>query len=224
MATAIDSATSGLPAYEAPDPFAPVGSSTLDRQDFMKLFLAQMQYQDPMEPMNNYEVAAQLAQFSNMEATMGMADNMEKLLEFQTSQNNLQLLTLMDKGVQGFGNTMGVVGGVSTPTQFTLYDAADFCVVEIYDAAGKLADTINVGYAAAGSHDLAWDATMPNGDKVPDGAYTYRVDALSPAGQQVEVEYRTTGKVTGLEFDSGTATVSVDKYIQMNVSDILSVN
>lgn len=218
------SVSSTLPTYEPTSQFEPVGKSSLDRSDFMTLFITQMQHQDPLEPMDSYEMASQLAQFSNMEATMKMSDNMEKLLDYQTSQNNLQLLSLMDKGVQGMGNTMGVVDGVVTPTEFTLYDAADVCVVEIYDAAGRLVDTVNVGYAESGVHELAWDGVMPNDETVADGAYTYVVDAVSALGQQVEVDYRTTGKVTGLNFDGGVATVNVDKYITMNVSDILKVN
>ncbi|MBU4033262.1 MAG: hypothetical protein KKG34_00565, partial [Proteobacteria bacterium] len=86
-----------------------VGKSTLDRNDFMTLFITQMQHQDPLEPMDSTDMASQLAQFSNMEATMKMSDNLEKLLGYQVSQNNLQLLTLIGKEVQAYGNTIGVV-------------------------------------------------------------------------------------------------------------------
>ncbi|PKN22056.1 MAG: flagellar biosynthesis protein FlgD [Deltaproteobacteria bacterium HGW-Deltaproteobacteria-3] len=51
-----------------------VGKSTLDRSDFMTLFITQMQHQDPLEPMDSTDMASQLAQFSNMEATMKMSD------------------------------------------------------------------------------------------------------------------------------------------------------
>jgi len=180
-----------------------VGKSTLDRQDFMTLF--------------------QLAQFSNMEATMKMSDNMEKLLDYQKSQNNLQLLDLVGKEVQGFGNSMGVVEGVTTPTEYTLHDAADTCVIEVYDAAGRMVDTVDVGYAASGAHTLEWDATNARGEAVADGTYSYRVTAIDSQGQEIDVDYRTTGKVTGIEFNGGVATVSVDKYTSLSVGDILVV-
>lgn len=201
-----------------------VGKKTLDRSDFMTLFITQMQHQDPLEPMDSTEMASQLAQFSNMEATMKMSDNMEKLLEYQTSQNNLQLLTLIGKEVQGSGNSMGVINGAATTTQYTLADAADSCKVDIYDAAGKLVDTTNLGYAASGAHDLSWDAKTPSGTVVPDGQYTYVVTATNALGQKVDVDYKTTGKVTGVNFTGGVAQVSVDKSILMNVGDILAVN
>ena len=200
-----------------------VGSKNLDRSDFMTLFITQMQHQDPLEPMDSTEMASQLAQFSNMEATMKMSDNMEKLLEYQTSQNNLQLLTLIGKEVQGSGNTMGVVEGKVSTTQYTLADAADICRVEVYDSAGRMADTVNLGYVASGIHDFSWDAKTPSGTVVPDGQYTYSVKAVNAMGQEVAVDYRTTGRVTGVNFSGGKAQVSVDKSIVMNVGDILVV-
>ncbi|MGV1099430.1 flagellar hook assembly protein FlgD [Thiovibrio sp. JS02] len=219
----IDSTSSGVPTATTSFMPEPVGKASLDRNDFMTLFITQMQHQDPLEPMDSYEMASQLAQFSNMEATMKMSDNMEKLLEYQTSQNNLQLLTLIDKEVQGYGNSMGVVDGKTTSTEFTLADAADTCSIEIYDAAGRMVDTVKVGYAASGTHELSWDAVNPNGETVPDGLYTYKVNALNSQGQKIDVDYRTTGRVTGVQFDSGVARVSVDNHISMNVSDVLVV-
>jgi len=221
---AVSALESSLPTYQPPELFAPVGDATLDRQDFMTLFITQLQYQDPLKPMDSYEMASQLAQFSNMEATMQMADNMEKLLEFQTSQNNLQLLTLIDRNVEAMGNGMGVAGGVASPTSFTLVEPAELCLVNIYDAAGHIVRTIDLGYADAGKHTLEWDGKDDNGNPVADGLYTYRVDAVSPAGNQVEVDYRTRGKVTAIGFENGTATVTVDSYATVNVSDITVVD
>jgi len=222
MAT-LDSISAGLPTATTSDIPKAVGKASLDRNDFMTLFITQLQHQDPLEPMDSYEMASQLAQFSNMEATMKMSDNMEKLLDYQKSQNNLQLLSLVDKEVQGYGNSMGVVEGKVSETEYTLADAADTCMIEIYDAAGRMVDTVNVGYAASGVHSLAWDATMPNGDVAADGLYTYSVTAINSQGQKVDVDYRTTGRVTGIEFNSGVATVAVDKHTRMSVGDILVV-
>jgi flagellar basal-body rod modification protein FlgD len=219
--TASTSAT--LPTQTA-EAVKTVGKKTLDRSDFMTLFITQMQHQDPLEPMKGTEMASQLAQFSTLESTMKMSDSMEKLLNYQTSQNNLQLLTLIGREVQGSGNTMGVMNGAATTTQYTLADAADSCRVEIYDAAGRMVDTVNVGYAASGTHDLSWDAKTPSGTVVPDGQYLYKIIAKNALGQDVAVDYRTTGKVTGVNFTGGTAQVSVDKSILMNVGDILAVN
>ncbi|MCK5227695.1 MAG: flagellar hook assembly protein FlgD, partial [Desulfobulbaceae bacterium] len=123
---AVISAASGIPMAAEPE-LKTVGKQELDRTDFLTMFITQLQYQDPMKPMDSYEMASQLAQFSNMEATMKMSDNMEKLLDYQTSQNNLELLSLLDKEVQGNGNMMGVNNGETTWTEFMLTEAAETC-------------------------------------------------------------------------------------------------
>ena len=200
-----------------------VGKKTLDRSDFMTLFITQMQHQDPLAPMDSTQMASQLAQFSNMEATMKMSDNLEKLLGYQVSQNNLQLTSLIGKEVQAKGNSMGVSGGQVSTTQYNLADAAESCNVQIYDAAGNMVDTVDLGYLPSGVHTLSWDGKTPNGTAVPDGQYTYVVNGINALGQKIAVDYRSTGKVTGVKFDGATAQVTVDNSVTMNVSDILAV-
>ncbi len=51
-------------------------TSGLDKEAFLQLLVAQMQYQDPLEPMDNTEYVAQLATFSQLEAIQNMTDRM----------------------------------------------------------------------------------------------------------------------------------------------------
>jgi flagellar basal-body rod modification protein FlgD len=60
-------ATSPTAAAAQPDLFTGAGSATLDRDAFLKLFITQIQQQDPFEPMKAQEYVAQLATFSNLE-------------------------------------------------------------------------------------------------------------------------------------------------------------
>lgn len=214
--TSTTASTSTTPAMKT------VGKNTLDRNDFMKLFITQMQNQDPLEPMKGTDMATQLAQFSTLDSMQNMSNSMDQLLNYQTSQNNLQLLSLIGKTVQGKGSSMGVLNGAVTPTQYSLANTADSCQVNIYNAAGTMVDSMDLGPASSGSHDLSWDGKMPNGTVVPDGEYTYTVTAMSN-GQQVNVDYRTTGQVTGVNFSGSQAQVTVDNSVAMNVADILAV-
>ncbi|MEA3546986.1 MAG: flagellar hook assembly protein FlgD [Thermodesulfobacteriota bacterium] len=215
--------STNIPMAEEKNLFEPVGKKELDRSDFMELFITQLQYQDPMKPMDSYEMASQLAQFSNMEATMKMADNMESLLEYQTSQNNLQLLTLLDTEVQTGGNIIGVTEESSGKGEFTLLEAPDVCQVEIYDAADHLVRVIDVGSVPAGTYDLDWDLNDMSDEQVEPGAYSYVVRAFDLAGQEIEVDYRSTGLVTGIEFDSGRALLTLNGFVSASVSDVSSV-
>jgi len=220
----VSTVSNSLPMFQEESLFEPVGKSELDRQDFMTMFITQLQYQDPMKPMDSYEMASQLAQFSNMEATMKMADNMEALLDYQTSQNNLQLLTLLDKDVRILGNEIGVNGDQHGTGEFTLTDNADTCVVEIYDAGQHLMRTIDLGSMPADTYTLEWDGQDSLGEDVADGAYGYVVKAYDIAGQEIGIDYQTVGKVTGLDFDGGKAQLILDNYIGADVSGVIGVN
>jgi len=204
-------------------PSGAVGSSELGKSDFMTLFITQLQYQDPMKPMDSGEMASQLAQFSNMEATTKMSEDMEKLLEYQTSQNNLQLLTLLGTDIQVNGNRMGVVDGTITSTEFALPEASSSTVIEIYDAADNLIWQQDRGALSGGTYELNWDGKNMVGDSVEDGAYSYVVNALDPLGQSIESEYRSTGTVTGISFETGSAVLTMDGFINTGVDQVVNV-
>lgn len=216
--------TSGsLPMAPESTMFAPVGKKELDRDDFMVLFITQLQYQDPMKPMDSYEMASQLAQFSNMEATMKMADTTAELLDYQKSQNNLQLLELLDSRVVINGNTLGVNGEDNGDGNFVLAEDSNSCVVEIFDSSGALIRSMDMGPLAAGSHDLQWDGRDARGDEVEDGSYSYVLRAYNGVGQTVQAQYRTRGRVTGIHFESGQAMLAVDQYIESDIASVISV-
>ncbi len=202
-----------------------VGKKDLNQTDFMTLFITQLQYQDPMKPMDSYEMASQLAQFSNMEATTKMSDNMQKLLDFQTSQNNLQALSLLGNSVQMTGDGIAVAGGTVSPTDFTMADAPATVQVTVSDASNTPVWSTNLPPKGAGAtYTVNWDGKNAAGTQVADGAYTYQVKAMSATGADLPVTYHSTGKVTGVNFASTGTTLTVDNANQVNLSDVIKVS
>lgn len=205
-------------------PEGAVGKKDLKKDDFMKLFITQLQYQDPMKPMDSYEMASQLAQFSNMEATTKMSDNMEKLLEYQTSQNNLQLMNLLGNEAQVLGNGMGVLEGKVSPTDFVLDEVpSDTIHVTIFNETNQPVWQQDIAARGAGTYTIEWDGKNAKGDQVPDGLYHYQVEAFSPTDEALEVEYRSTGKVTDISYEDGAATLTIDGQIAANVGSVVKV-
>ncbi|HFQ80589.1 MAG TPA: flagellar hook assembly protein FlgD [Desulfobacterales bacterium] len=200
-----------------------VGSKSLHESDFMKLFITQLQYQDPMKPMDNYQMASQLAQFSNMQATTKMSDNMKKLLDYQTSQNNLQLLSLLNTKVLVSGDKIGVKGGTPGLGDFTLSDASNTTTVQVYNNNDQLVWQEDRGGLAAGHYDLKWDGKDMFGKTVPDGAYYYKVKALDATGHVVDVDSKSSGLVTGVDFSGASPAITLDGHIQVGADDIQQV-
>jgi flagellar basal-body rod modification protein FlgD len=85
-------------------------NNTIDQEDFIKLFLSQLQFQDPLEPVDNREFLAQLAQFSNLEQTRQTSQNTEGMLVMSSAAQALGLLNkTVEVQVNGAANTGSVI-------------------------------------------------------------------------------------------------------------------
>lgn len=67
-------------------------TSTVSQDEFLRLFLTQLSFQDPLEPVDNREFLAQLAQFASVEQLRTLNDNLEGALQVATSQEAVELL------------------------------------------------------------------------------------------------------------------------------------
>jgi flagellar basal-body rod modification protein FlgD len=90
-------------------------SSTLNQEDFIKLFLTQLNFQDPMEPVDNREFLAQIAQFSALEQARQTGDKINDLV---TLNSTSQSVSLIGKNVHVDGE-LGVSTGIVSAVQFT---------------------------------------------------------------------------------------------------------
>lgn len=89
--------------------------NTISQEDFIRLFLAQLQFQDPLEPMDNREFLSQLATFSSLEQSKQTTAGVENLLFMSSSE---QALALLDRTVQ-VGTAGAAVTGTVTTVSFT---------------------------------------------------------------------------------------------------------
>lgn len=94
-------------------------SSTIDQEDFIRLFLAQLQFQDPLEPVDNREFLAQLAQFSALEQSRQLSENTASMLAMSASDQAVGLLNrqvdLTNLGVTRSGTVVAVQFGSAGP-------------------------------------------------------------------------------------------------------------
>ncbi|HRO63586.1 flagellar hook capping FlgD N-terminal domain-containing protein [Thermomonas sp.] len=90
--------------------------NSIDQESFIKLFLSQLQFQDPLEPVDNREFLAQLAQFSNLEQSRQAAANTEGLLVMQSAS---QALSLLGRTVSLAGDNTSIDTGTVIAVAFT---------------------------------------------------------------------------------------------------------
>ena len=85
--------------------------SAIDLDEFMRIFITQLNYQDPLDPVDNREFLAQLAEFSNLELARSTQSNISDLLEVNAITQSLDLL---GKTVEIIGENGSVIGSVSS--------------------------------------------------------------------------------------------------------------
>ena len=90
-----------------------IQQASVGQDDLFKIMLTQLSYQDPLEPMDNQEFVAQLAQFNSLEQTRQQNEKIDSLLSLQSAN---QATGLLGKTVEVTSDTGSVVGEVTTIT------------------------------------------------------------------------------------------------------------
>lgn len=193
-------------------------TNDLGKEAFFNLLVKQLQYQDPLNPMENTEFTGQLAQFTSLETLSRMDTNLQKFSDLQTSTNSIQAVSFIGKSVNAQGNVLNYTGG-NANINFTLDAKAADVRVKIYTEDGSLVRTIDVQGVPKGDMQYVWNGQNDDGQAVNGGRYRYTVQALDYEGKQVGTTSYVMGEVTGVRYDKGTTYLIIgDK--EVTISDV----
>lgn len=181
------------------------GSNSLGKDDFLNLLVTQLQYQDPMKPMDSTDFTAQLAQFSSLEQLSNLNSKFDALNSSQTTLNNTQAVSFIGKTIMAEGNALSFNGSSPVDCFFSLKEATSATSVHIYDSSGLFIRTFDTGPLSAGSQAASWDGRDQNGNPMPGGPYFFEVAALNADDAVVTATTLTEGVVTGVAFSEGKA-------------------
>ncbi|WP_141730890.1 flagellar hook assembly protein FlgD [Oligoflexus tunisiensis] len=179
-----------------------VPKNELGKDDFLKLFVTQLQNQDPLNPEADTEMAAKLAQFNGLEQMLNVNKSLEKMLTEQNTTRNLQLVNYVGRDVIVDGGRVRVTDGQPTPTEYKVENDAAQSVLEVRNGTGVLVHQIDLGPVKAGTHKLKWDGKASDGKPIPDGSYTLAMTARDLDGKPVPVNLTSRVKVTGIDINS----------------------
>lgn len=88
-------------------------NASLGQDDFMRILLTQLQFQDPLKPMDNQQFIAQMAQFTSLELNRQTNDKTDTLLTIQTATQALSLIGKQVEVTTDNGQQVGTVTAVS---------------------------------------------------------------------------------------------------------------
>ncbi len=192
-------------------------ADTLGKDDFLEMLVAQLQNQDPLNPLDGADFTAQLAQFSSLEQLSNMNTQLEVLNLYQSSLNNAQSVNLIGKEVTARGDGIKVEGP-SAEFAYNLSESAEQVTIKIYDEEANLVDTIELGSQQEGENSVTWDCS-----DVAHGDYTFEISAIDDNGDEIPVYTIITGQVTGVTFKDGSPYLSVNGQ-DIPFGNIISVN
>lgn len=179
-------------------------TQTLDMNAFLEMFMTQLKYQDPTNPLESYELAAQLAQFSTVEQLTALNESITDQQDLLLSINYGQMVNMVGKEIVGLDNSLQLTNGETNRAAYKLESAAEKVTIKITDSQGGVVRTITLGAQEAGQFDVEWDGLDDAGDEMPDGTYKFTVEAEDASGNSIEATEVLIDKVYAFRFDSGT--------------------
>jgi flagellar basal-body rod modification protein FlgD len=197
-ATATTKTSDAAGSAAAAQPATPGGP--LGKDQFLKLLVAQLRYQDPMSPMQGDQMATQLAQFSSVEQLQEINAN---LTAQQTSAGTLlgavqssAAINTIGHTVQAIGNQLQV-GGANAPTTVdaTLASTATKATLHIFNSSGAEIGSESLGAVTGGKHTFNLGKLT---DGLNPGTYTYSIDATDEKGTAIKVQTYTTARIDGV--------------------------
>lgn len=168
------------------------GNASLGKDDFLKLLVTQMRNQDPINPMDGKEFAAQLAQFNSVEQLINVNKGIESLAQSQqdlnSGLNNSMAASLAGKEVKALSNQISLKDG-NAVIDFRLKHASTETQVIITDSMGNIVRSDQLGSFSNGDQSWVWDGTSDHGEEVPDGIYSIEVNAQNENGDVESITF-----------------------------------
>ena len=195
----------------------------LDKDDYLNLMVTQLKYQDPTKPMENHEMATQLAQFNTVEQLINVNKSLNDMSN-QTAQANIDKLTpYLGKIIEVNGSKLKVGADQKVNNgSLELGAAAGSVSVMIKDSSGAVVRTMGLGEKDMGRHAIEWDGKTDGGIAAKPGEYSFEVQASTIDGKEMKAKTSFMTKVEAItDLASGGKLETTSGHIE--AKDVLAI-
>ena len=207
---------------EQPGAFEMQQADSMANQDtFLKLLTTQLSNQDPTSPMENEQFLSQLAQFSSLESLMGLQQSMDAVYTGIQAMNNASMAALLGTEVTVHTDTMAHTEGEELDIGWRNGGGVTEGKITITDESGRVVHTADLG-ALDDEGSYTWDGTDADGNALPDGNYTVKINGSDAEGNPVNVTTTWTGTVDGMDYSSGVPQPYVNG-VPVGLGDIVTL-
>jgi flagellar basal-body rod modification protein FlgD len=201
-------------------------TQTMGKDDFLQLMVTKLQYQDPLNPMEDEDFIAQLAQFSSLEQMSNIAEGIETsnqwdYLQMQ-SMNNVMASGFIGKEVTADYSGLYFDGSTSPTITFSTSVNAEQIKFVVTDADDNVIATLTKDDVTAGTGTITWDGRNDAGNRVDEGYYTITATGTDTAGKQFIPDLTLKGVVSKVVYRDGSAYLVVNGA-ELALGDVVSI-
>jgi flagellar basal-body rod modification protein FlgD len=193
---------------------------------FLKILTAQIQNQDPLQPMDSAQFTQQLVQFSGVEQQIKANTSLDALLKASQSTAGASLSGYLGQTAEINSAGAEFSGeGDTVHWRYTLPTDATTSTVTVQDAAGHVLYSED-GEKAAGTHDFVWDGSLLKSGKATDGPYWISVVAGDASNKAIKPQQSVVATITGVDLSYGepALTTTSGVYSYSDVKQLMQKN
>ena len=214
----IQSLLGSQPTTSADGKSVPAASA---ENEFLKLLVAQLKYQDPLNPTGGTEFVAQLAQLAGVEQGAETNQQLAALATEQSTASRTAMTGLVGRDITASADhvTIDPSAGAMPPLTVHLAGSAAKAELDVTDSAGNVVRRIDLGPQTGGDIDVDWAAHPP---PLAAGTYQLEVQATNQSGDPVEAKVLLHAVVDSVRFDRGETVLGLGAA-SVSPADIVSV-
>lgn len=204
----------------------PEKKSQMGQQQFLQLLVSQMRHQDPINPLDGADFAAQLAQFNSVEQLINVNNGIQQLQMSQDMMSagltNSLAASLTGKNVKALSDSVPFTPGESSQIQFKLNHSATELDVIIMNKEGREVRRESMQHVAAGDNTWEWDGRNDAGNRLPEGEYHVRIEARDDEGSNLMAITYIEGMASKVRYTSEGVKLSIHG-IEVPIGDVEEV-
>ncbi len=161
----------------------------LGQAEFLELMTTQLQFQDPLKPVENGEFLGQMAQFGTVSGINDLNTNFNEISASFQSNQALQASTLVGRRVMTAAETAYLSASGPVDGAVELSQSASNVSLIVHDKNGQLVERLELGMQQAGMVNFSWDGLDKNGDRFASGEYNISAELQHGSATSAGVTY-----------------------------------
>ena len=195
----------------------------LNSDDFMKLFVTQLQYQDPTAPQDTSAMVTQMAQLTQVEQAYDTNTNLQSILNAVNSSSSLSAVSFIGKTITAQGSQVNLTQGGQVQLNFNMAGAANQVQVAVQDASGRTVRTMTLGATPAGDGSVTWDGKDNNNGFLSAGTYSFTATGVNSDGSTFAATPLIKSRVDGVKLVQGSPVLTTGG-IDVPLASVTAIN